>query len=200
VVIPTTLALIVLAGPILTTFIQYGEYTAADTRMSQLSFIAYGSGLPAFVLIKVLAPGFYARQDTRTPMRVGIIAMLTNMALNVTIVFPWAYFGIPGPHAGLATGTTLAAYLNATLLYRKLHRTNVYRAHAGWRNLALKVSAATVFMAIVLWAVTPALSQWSHWPALWRCINLIRLLTLGAGAYLSAIWLLGIRPRQFVIA
>ncbi|MDQ3796102.1 MAG: murein biosynthesis integral membrane protein MurJ [Pseudomonadota bacterium] len=200
VVIPATLALIVLAGPILATMIQYREYTAADTRMSQLSLIAYGSGLPAFVLIKVLAPGFYARQDTRTPMHIGIIAMLTNMALNVIIVFPWAYFGIPGPHAGLATGTTLAAYLNATLLYRRLHRTNVYRMHAGWRNLALKVGAATAFMVAILWAVTPALSNWGHWPALWRCINLTGLLVMGTAAYLLAIWLLGIRPRQFIIA
>jgi len=199
VAIPATLALVMLAGPILAALVQYHEYTAADTRMSQMSLIAYGSGLPAFILIKVLAPGFYARQDTKTPVRIGIIAMLTNVVLNVIIVFPWAYFGILGPHAGLATGTTLSAYLNATLLYCKLHKENAYRAHRSWRYLALKVTAATAIMGAALFMLTPALAQWGTWPALQRCLTLTGLVALGIMTYLLVLLALGVRPQHFAI-
>jgi putative peptidoglycan lipid II flippase len=195
--VPATAALIVLAGPILATLIQYREFDAADTRMSMMSLIAYGSGLPAFILIKVLAPGFYARQDTKTPLRIGMIAVLANMALNVIIVFPWKHLGIPGPHAGLAAGTTLAAYLNASLLYRKLHQQNVYRARPGWQGLGLRVAAASIIMSALLLAATPSLAQWGAWPALQRGMLLGGLVALGVISYLLILLALGVRPRQF---
>jgi putative peptidoglycan lipid II flippase len=195
--IPATLALIVLAGPILATLIEYREYTAADTRMSMMSLIAYGSGLPAFIFIKILAPGFYARQDTRTPVRIGVIAVLVNMALNVIIVVPWAHLGIPGPHAGLATGTTLSAYLNASLLYRRLRRENVYHADVGWGRLVFKVTLAAALMSAMLFATTPLLSQWSDWPAARRGMSLCGLIVLGVVTYAAALLLMGVRPRHF---
>jgi putative peptidoglycan lipid II flippase len=197
--LPATLALILLAGPILATLVQYREFSAVDTRMSMMSLIAYAAGLPAFILIKVLAPGFYARQDTRTPVRIGVLAVATNMALNVIIVIPWQYLGIPGAHAGLATGTTLAAYLNASLLYRKLHGQSVYRAQAGWRSLTIRVATATILMGVILFAMTPPLTQWSTWPALQRCLHLAGLITLGMVSYLAGLLVLGIRPRQFAV-
>jgi putative peptidoglycan lipid II flippase len=199
VAIPSTSALILLAGPILATLIQYREFSAADTRMSVMSLIAYGSGLPAFVLIKVLAPGFYARQDTRTPVRVGVIAVLINIALNIIIVVPWVYLGIPGPHAGLATSTTLAAYFNAALLYRKLSQDEVYHVRAGFGSLAFKMTAAAVIMDVVLFAVTPTLSEWSDWSALQRILNLTGLITLGATVYFFVLLALGVRPRQLAL-
>ncbi|MGH8501592.1 MAG: murein biosynthesis integral membrane protein MurJ [Gammaproteobacteria bacterium] len=197
VAIPATLGLVLLAGPILATLIQYREFTAADTLMATMSLVAYGAGLPAFVMIKVLAPGFYARQDTRTPVRIGVLAVLANMVLNVIIVVPWAYFDVPGPHAGLATGTTLSAYLNASLLYRQLRRNGVYRVQTGWNNLALKVGAATAAMGGALFTMTPALAQWSDWTATQRGVQLCGLIALGAAVYLLTLLMLGVRPRQF---
>jgi putative peptidoglycan lipid II flippase len=164
-----------------------------------MSLIAYGSGLPAFVLIKVLAPGFYARQDTKTPLRIGMIAVLVNMVLNMIIVFPWKHLGIPGPHAGLAVGTSLAAYLNASLLYRNLHQQNVYRARAGWQGLGLRVIAASIIMSALLSAATPSLAQWGAWPALQRGMLLGGLVALGIVSYLLILLMLGVRPRQFVV-
>jgi putative peptidoglycan lipid II flippase len=200
VAIPATLALMVLAGPILATLIQYREYSFNDTRMSLMSLIAYGAGLPAYIMIKVLAPGFYARQDTRTPVRIGIIAMLANMALNVIIVLPWAYLGLPGPHAGLATATTLSAYLNAAFLYLRLRKEDVYRVQAGFGGLAFKVTAAAVIMTALLVFSTPALSQWSEWDALRRGMNLGGLIALGLLTYLGALLALGVRPNHFAVS
>ncbi|MBA2408597.1 MAG: murein biosynthesis integral membrane protein MurJ [Gammaproteobacteria bacterium] len=197
VALPATLALLLLAGPILATLLQYREFTAIDTRMSTMSLIAYGAGLPAFILIKVLAPGFYARQDTKTPVRIGVIAVLSNMALNVLIVAPWLYFDIPGPHSGLAAGTTLSAYLNASLLYHRLRSDGVYRMQPGWAGLTLKVGAATAVMGSVLIVMTPALGAWSEWAATQRGLHLCILIALGAAAYVLSLALLGVRPRQF---
>jgi len=199
VAIPATFALILLAGPILATLIQYHEFSAFDTRMSAMSLVAYGSGLPAFVLIKVLAPGFYARQDAKTPVHIGIIAVLINMALNVIIVVPWVYLGFPGPHAGLAAATTLAAYLNATLLYRKLRHDDAYRVHAGLSSLAFKVAVAAVIMDAALFTLTPALSQWSDWSALQRALSLTGLIALGAVTYFLVLLALGVRPRHLAV-
>jgi putative peptidoglycan lipid II flippase len=148
-------------------------------------------------MIKVLSPGFYARQDTRTPVRIGVLAVLANMVLNVIIVVPWAYSDVPGAHAGLATGTTLSAYLNASLLYRQLRRNGVYRAETGWNSLALKVGAATAAMGGALFTMTPALAQWSDWTATQRGVQLCGLIALGAAIYLLTLLMLGVRPRQF---
>ena len=102
----------------LTDKLDYPEFTEQDVRMARLSLMAYAVGLPAFILIKVLAPGFYARQDTRTPVRIGVIAMATNMVFNLFLIFPLQ-------HAGLALATSLSAYLNAYLLLHALRRDGV---------------------------------------------------------------------------
>ena len=120
--LPAMVGLVFLSSPILAALIQYREFGADDAYMSSLSLITLSLGLPAFILIKILAPGFYSRQDTKTPMAIGIRAMLANMGLNVLIVVPWAYSELPGPHAGLTLATALSAYLNAGLLLRGLRR------------------------------------------------------------------------------
>ncbi len=122
---PAAIGLIILAEPLLLTLFQYGEFTPHDAHQASLSLMAYGLGLLPFIFIKVLAPGFYARQDTKTPVKIGIIAMITNMGLNIVLMIYLA-------HVGLALATALSAMLNAGLLYFTLRKKAVYQPITGW--------------------------------------------------------------------
>jgi len=145
--IPATAALVILAGPILTTLFHHGAFDARDVRMTTQALIAFALGLPGFILIKVLAPGFYARQDTRTPMRIGVVALLANIVLSLVLVFPLA-------HTGLALATSIAALVNAGLLFRLLRRQQVYHPLPGWGLFLARIALASAAMAaVLLWGV-----------------------------------------------
>lgn len=191
--VPAALGLAVLAEPVLATLFQYGEFSADDVRMSGLSLSAMSLGLVAFILVKVLAPGFYARQNTKTPVKIGIIAMTANMGLNVVIVVPWYFSGTEGPHAGLALATTISSFLNAGLLWRQLRREGAYVPLAGWGKLGLQIAIASALMVAVVFAVLPEATQWSQWRASERLLRLAMLIGVGGLAYAAAIWTLGIR-------
>jgi len=190
--IPAALGLALLAGPMIATLFQSGVFDAHDVAMAERSLMAYSLGLQAFILIKVLAPGFYARQDTRTPVRIGVIAMLANMLMNLVLIFPLQ-------HAGLALATSLSAYLNAYLLLRNLRRDKAYMPAAGWPRLALQVGvAALVMAALTAWA-SPSLFEWVQ-SARWdRVLWLMGLITLAATAYFTVLLALGLRPRDLQI-
>ncbi len=187
--VPATVALIILAGPLLSTLFQYGQFEAYDVRMASRSLMAYSLGLLAFMLIKVLAPGFYARQDTRTPVRIGVTAMVTNMLLNVILIFPLA-------HVGLALATSLSSYLNATLLYRHLQRHQVYRPSPGWSRFFIQLGIANLGMGLVLWVSVGELSDWLEADARARLLHLTWLVAGGLLTYLLSALLVGIRPNQ----
>ena len=140
--LPSAIGLFLLAGPMLTTIFYGGRFTADDVQMATLSLMAYSFGLLGFILVKVLVPGYFARQDTKTPVKIGIIALLVNMLLNVAFVVPWYQSGAPGPHAGLALATSLSSFLNAGLLYRGLRRDGVIRHRLGWSRFLLRVLVA----------------------------------------------------------
>ncbi len=184
---PAALGLMLLAGPILTTLFQYGEFSGRDVEMASQSLMAYALGLVAFSLIKVLAPGYFSRQDTRTPVRIGVVAMFANMALNIALVFPLA-------HAGLALATSLAAFLNAGLLFTGLRRQGVYRGGDGWGRLALQVGGANLAMAALLLSGVPEPDRWLGWTVPERVAGLALWLGTGGGCYLLVLWLLGLRP------
>ncbi len=195
--LPATLGLMVLAGPMLATLFQYGAFDAEDTRMAALSLAAYALGLPAFLLVKVLAPGFYARQDTATPVRIGVIAMAANMILNLAIVGPLALAGVPGLHMGLALATALAAWVNAGLLYRGLVRDGICGRRAG-PCFGRAAGLAGGLMVAVLLGSAPGLHAWFDWSAWQRAAALAGLIGLGAGTYGVALGVLGLRPRHFL--
>lgn len=197
VAIPAALGLALLAGPILSTLIEYHAFNAEDARMTMMSLAAFASGLPAFMLIKVLAPGFYSRQDTQTPVRIGIIAMIVNMALTAIIVTPWYLLHIPGPHAGLALSTSLSAYLNAGLLYKRLRQAGVYK-NPRWIGLFWRSVSAGIVMGSVLFWFTPSLTVWTNWGAFHRIATLSTLIGLGILAYGVPLWILGVRPRELL--
>lgn len=196
--IPAMAGLVLLAGPLLTTLFQYGEFAAADVRMASLSLMAYAVGLPGFMLVKVLAPGFYARQDTRTPVRFGIVSMLANMVMNLLFVVPMAMAGIEGPHAGLALATGLAAFVNAGLLFRRLRRSGIYRAEPGWALFAARIVVANLLMCAFLWWGRDGLAEWFALSAVERAWQLGWLVAGAVALYVAALLLLGIRPRQLL--
>jgi putative peptidoglycan lipid II flippase len=152
--------------------------------------MAYSPGLLAIMLIKILAPGFYARQDTRTPVRIGIIAMVSNMVFNIILVFPLA-------HAGLALATTLSSSLNAYLLYRGLRKDRVLIPRKGWMGLLLKALIAGVVMSgFLIWS----LGELTFWLeiAFWqRIVYLLFWIACAASIYFLALLVMGVRPSHF---
>lgn len=187
--LPAALALTVLAGPMMATIFYHGEMTPNDILQMTHALQAYAVGLLAFMLIKVLAPGYYARQDTRTPVKIGIQAMVANMVLNLALVLPLA-------HAGLALATSLSSYLNAFMLYRGLRREGVMEPQPGWGRFALKMLLANGVMVAFLWLLMGPYEQWLQWTTLQRSWHLAGLVVGGAGVYLGVLLLAGLRPRH----
>ena len=188
--IPATLALAILAEPLLVTLFQYGAFGADDRFMAAASLRAYTLGLGAFMLVKVLAPGFYAREDMKTPVRIGVIAMVTNMVLNMLFVFPLMWWFEMG-HVGLALATSVAAWLNATLLYRGLHRAGILVLEASAKQWLIKIMASAAVMSVLLLQITPEMVIWTEW--LWweRGIAIAMLCLAGLAAFLASLWILG---------
>ncbi len=191
--IPATIGLFALARPMLATLFQYGDFSAGDVGMAGLSLMAYAIGLPGFMLIRVLAPAFYSRKDTRTPVRIAIIALITNMALNLLFVVPMVMLAINGPHAGLALATSIAAWVNAALLYRALKQRGIYTAQDGWARIWTQLLLASAVLAAALaWGV-PAHDVWIDWSAGQRVTGLLLCVGAGVAIYLLALRLAGMR-------
>lgn len=193
---PAAVGLFMLAAPLLTTIFFGGRFDADDVSMATLSLMAYSFGLLGFTLVKVLAPGYFARQDTATPVRIGIIALLVNMVLNILIVVPWYRSGLPGPHAGLALATSLSAFLNAGLLYRGLRRAGVILPPVGWGRFLVRIGVACAVMAMGLdWFVPPA-HAWLEAGFWTTCGWLAAAVCGGASAYLVTLFAVGVRPQE----
>ena len=190
--VPAAVALMLLAEPILITLFQYGALTPDDVTMAALSLRAYSLGLIAFMLVKVLAPGFYARKDTATPVKIGIIAMAANMLLNLLFVLPLMYYWNIG-HLGLALATSVAAYINAALLLRGLRRAGVYQFQPGWRRYGGRLLLATAMMAVTVWWLAPEVSTWLAWHWQRRALEIALVCGGGILAYLLTHLLLGTR-------
>tara|TARA_R110001592_G_scaffold363300_1_gene683469 strand:+ start:51512 stop:53107 length:1596 start_codon:yes stop_codon:yes gene_type:complete len=194
--IPAALALIILAEPILLTLFYYGDaMTARDIAMATLSLRAYAAGLVAFMLIKVLAPGYFARQDMRTPVRIGVIALVTNMVLNIVLAVPLHFYWGVG-HVGLALATSLSAILNAILLFRGLRTGRVYTPEPGWRKFILMSLMANTAMCVALYGLTLNLNDWAEW-LWWQRAGWMGLIC-GAGVVAYVLFLLvgGFRPSH----
>ena len=194
--IPACVGLFIMAAPILSSLFEYGKFTASDTYMSSLSLMAYMLGLPALIVIKILAPGYYARQDTRTPVRIGIIAMVCNMVMNIAFVVPLVMLDYEAPHIGLALATSLSAYINAMLLYSGLRKTNIFSPQSGWLAWIFRITIATTAMAAVVIWLNPDASQWSQWQLTERLTNLAVIIISAALVYFIMLWLQGLRPHQ----
>ena len=188
--VPASLGLFLLAGPMLAALFHSGNFDQHDVLMAERSLKAYSAGLTAFILVKVLAPGFYARQNTRTPVRIAVIALATNMALNVALVFPLR-------HAGLALATTLAAALNAALLYRGLRREGVYSPPPGWGRIWLALGVSGGLMAALLFWGAGDVHEWLALGRSDRVIRLVGWIFAGGLVYAASLLAFGLRFRDF---
>lgn len=189
--LPSMAGLILLAEPMLLTVFEHnGKFTIDDAAQSALALIAYGVGLVPLMLIKVLAPAFYARQDTKTPVRIGIIAMVANMVFNLMLA-PFIGF------VGLALATSLSGVLNAWLLYRALSTQQMYHIRRPLVWLLVRMVLATLAMSAVLYYVLPDASQWQQAQWDWRAQQLGILLALAVPSYVLAFFAVGGRIQHF---
>ena len=190
--VPAAFALYVLAVPLLTTIFQYNAFTVIDVQMSAVALRAFAFGVCGFILVKVLAPGFFARQDTKTPMKIAMIAVAANVVLSLILVRVF-------DHVGLALSVSIAAWINAGLLFLLLIKRGVYTPQAGWLMFIFKVSFSVALMTGVLIYLNEINSIWFDWGLMQRAVRLVVLVTAGAGAYLCGLYLLGIRPHQLLL-
>jgi putative peptidoglycan lipid II flippase len=189
--VPSAVGLLVLAGPLIATLFYSGEFGANDVEKARLSLMAYSIGLVAFMGIKVLAPGYYARQDMKTPVRIAVIALVVNMVFNLILMFP---FG----HAGLALATTIAAITNASLLLRGLLREGIFRPKRSWIGLIVKALVANLLMGLVIFLGAGATADWIAMGLSERIWRLPMWILVGAAVYAGALLAMGIRPRHFM--
>ena len=189
--LPATMALVLLADALIATLFYQGEMTQRDVQMAGAALAAYGLGLAAHMLVKVLAPGFYARQDIKTPVRYGVIALVANMGLNLALV--WSL-----RHVGLALATSLAALLNAGLLYRGLRQSGALALAPGWPAFLCRVLAATAVMGAALAALAPELSLWQALDFAPRLLLMLGICLAGAALYALALALTGMKFRELV--
>jgi len=186
--LPATLGLVLLSLPLVSTLFQYNAFDADDVMMSAKSLMAFACGLLAFMLIKVLVPGFTARQDTRTPVRLGMYAVLCNVVLNLLLILPLA-------HAGVALATSLAAYLNAGALLWLLLKQGIYQpGKAWWRFIARVVMACGAMSVFLLLQVDAA--SWLVWHGSQRSLQLLLSIVLAMLIYGGTLWLSGMRLRD----
>ncbi|WP_274058308.1 murein biosynthesis integral membrane protein MurJ [Vibrio parahaemolyticus] len=187
--IPAMLGLMALAKPMLMVLFMRGEFSPQDVHQASLSLLAYASGLLNFMLIKVLAPGYYSRQDTKTPVKYGIIAMVTNMVFNAIFAYFYGY-------VGLAIATVLSAFVNMALLYRGLHIAGVYQITKRTVFFIIRlVIAGAAMVAAILWQLED-MSVWLEWSFAHRSGMLGMLIGLGAAVYLAVLFLTGVRLKD----
>jgi putative peptidoglycan lipid II flippase len=187
--LPAALALILLATPLMATIFYHGETTAYDIGKMSMSLQAYAAGLLGFMLIKVLAPGFYARHDTKTPVRIGLQAMAVNMLLNLLLVYPLA-------HVGLALATSLSAFFNAFMLYWMLRKQGVYQHQGGWPAFLSKALLANIALAAVILLLSASAQEWMTWATSVRIYWLTGIVSAGIAVYFAVLFALGFRLKH----
>jgi putative peptidoglycan lipid II flippase len=195
--VPAALALLILAKPILVTLFYYGQHWSdAGMQVSAYCLQAYSLGLLAFMVIKVLVPGYYSRQDMKTPVRIGIISMISNMVLNLIIVTPLHFYFDMGV-VGLAAASTIAAFINMGLLLKGLLDTGMYKFAPDWPRLLWRMGSASVVMGVVLLVMMHFLTGWMVWVWYERAFFLSILCVTGIFAYFGVLFASGMRWSDF---
>ncbi len=190
--LPAAVIFAVISGPLLSTLFQHGHFDAHAVIMARKSLTMFALGIAPFMLIKILAAGFYAKQNMRTPVRIGILAMISNMVFNIILIWPLK-------HAGIALATSLSAMLNSGLLFYFLRKEKIYIPREGWRFFSFRLLIANIVLVIFLWVSSGDVYTWVTHDTGWRVIHLSMLLLGSAGIYFASLWLSGIRPRDVLI-
>lgn len=190
--IPAGVVFALMSGPLLSTLFQHGQFNAHAVMMARKSLSMFAIGIAPFMIIKILASGFYAKQDMRTPVRVGILAMVSNMVFNLVLIWPFA-------HAGIALATSLASIVNAGYLYYFLRKQTHYQPRAGWQPFGIRLAVSNSVLAIWLWFGVGDIEKWVTSDSWWRCTHLLFLLVSSVVIYFAGLWLTGVRPRDLLI-
>lgn len=188
--LPCAVALGILAGPLTVALFQYGKFTAFDAAMTQRALIAYSVGLMGLIVVKVLAPGFYSRQDIKTPVKIAIVTLIMTQLMNLAFIGPLK-------HAGLSLSIGLAACLNAALLYWQLRKQDIFQPQPGWMGFLLRLFIAVAVMAAALLGMLQVMPAWEEGEMAWRLVRLAAVCAVGGGAYFVVLGALGFRPRDF---
>ncbi|HGJ5855592.1 murein biosynthesis integral membrane protein MurJ [Arsenophonus nasoniae] len=188
--LPCAIALAILAQPLTVSLFQYGNFTGYDAVMTQRALIAYCVGLMGLIIVKVLAPGFYSRQDIKTPVKIAIITLILTQLMNLAFIGPLK-------HAGLALSIGLAACFNALMLYWQLRRQAIFIPLAGWGKFLVKLVAALMVMVAVLLLVLNFMPAWEQGNMLMRIMRLLLVVFAGAISYFAALFVFGFRLRDF---
>ncbi len=194
--LPAMLGLLLLAGPLVTTLFQYSRFGAQDVQMTTVALMAYAFGFMGYSLVKVLLPGFFARQQTRIPVRYGVIALSCGMAVSVSLTWLLIRQQYFAPHLALAISTSVSAWINAGLLLWRLHRDGIYRAQPGWLAFALRLLLANLAMALLLVWLAGDLAGWLAAGAAERALKMLQLILACAALYFAVLGLGGLRPRH----
>ncbi|MBV1911271.1 MAG: murein biosynthesis integral membrane protein MurJ [Kangiellaceae bacterium] len=187
--IPAALGLFVMAEPIILTVFQHGKFQIIDAHLSSLSLKAYIIGLLGFMFIKVLATGFFSRQDTKTPVRIGIIAMVVNMIFNLILFYPLA-------HVGLALATSISALLNAALLFRALKRTKSFIPDANWWSWIAKLAGGNTVLLLFIYFAMDDITTWQEWAVSERVTHMSFLVVSCVVLYVLSMYLFGVRAKD----
>jgi putative peptidoglycan lipid II flippase len=187
---PAAVALALLAVPLVATLFHYGAFGAEDVYATRRAVMAYSVGLIGLVMVKVLAPGFYARQDIKTPVKIALVTLGLTQLMNFAFIWPLR-------HAGLALAIGIGACINAALLLRGLRRRDIYAPQPGWPAFLLKLAVAVYAMSAVLWIATGSDASWLIMGGAARAANLAWVVLLGSATYFAALWLLGFRIADF---
>ena len=188
--LPSAIGLGMISVPLLSTFFQHGAFVAHDVLMSSRALIGYSVGLLGLILVKILAPGFYARQNIKTPVKIGIITLFATQAMNALFI-GWI------AHAGLALSIGLGACLNSAILFYFLRKHGIYRPEAGWAVFSLKVGLAVAALGITLWFGMGTEQSWLTSGGMARVLRLTALVVGGIVVYFGVLGALGFRPKDF---
>lgn len=190
--VPAMLGLFMLSGPLVTTLFQSGKFTSTDVLMTSQCLMAYALAVLGIMLAKIFSSAFYATQNIKTPVRISVFILISNVLLNAILIHNFA-------HVGLAMATSLSSLLNAGLLFRKWRSMHAFSIQPGWRTFLTKLLVASMGMVAFLWFVTPATSVWLDWSRLHRVVNLTLIIGGSGLIYAGVLLSLGLRPREFAL-
>lgn len=188
--LPAALTMVMLSDALVATLFHYGRFSATDVSQTRLAVMAYSAGLIGLLSVKILAPGFYARQNIRTPVKIAIVVLVVTQLLNLVLV-PWL------AHAGLALAIGLGACLNALALLVGLRRTGAYRPLTGWLPFSGRLLVALALMAVPLWFAETRIDWIALQDSAWLRVAALAGVLSGAGVvYLAALWAMGVRFKH----
>lgn len=188
--LPSAVALGILSKPLVVSLFQYGKFTAFHAAMTQQALVAYSVGLVGLIVVKILAPGFYSRQDIKTPVKIAIFTLLMTQLMNLVFIGPLK-------HAGLSLSIGLAACINALMLFWQLRRQKIFQPEPGWFSFLMRLAIAVVVMAGVLLGLLWVMPDWAQGDMVWRLMRLAGVCAVGGAAYFAVLALLGFRIRDF---